>query len=232
MKSFLSQLKWQFILLQKNSIISISLAVTIIYGVLLFVFKDTSGVDDLLVAILLNDPAVIGYFFIALAIYTEIKHQILPAIFVTPINLHVFLLTRTIAISILGVVCSFGLALPIKGFNFDILPFVIGSLGICVLSALMGVYMLTFANEFLKFSLMSAPFFMLFVVVPLVQYLNVMDMGFIKYLFPIQGSLDLIDYSISAKGINFLYSYLSILILCPVFYWMAFLRFKSKIVQR
>lgn len=232
MKSFLSQLKWQFILLQKNSIISISLAVTIIYGVLLFVFKDTSGVDDLLIAILLNDPAVIGYFFIALAIYTEIKHQILPAIFVTPINLHVFLLTRTIAISILGVVCSFGLALPIKGFNFDILPFVIGSLGICVLSALMGVYMLTFANEFLKFSLMSAPFFMLFVVVPLVQYLNVMDMGFIKYLFPIQGSLDLIDYSISAKGINFLYSYLSILVLCPVFYSMAFLRFKSKIVQR
>jgi len=232
MKNFLFQLKWQFILLQKNSIISISLAVTVIYGILLFALKDLAGMDNLLIAILLNDPTVIGYFFIALAIYTEIKHQILPAIFVTPVNLHLFLITRTIAISILGVVCSLGLVISIKGLDYNILSFTLGSLGICIISAQLGVYMLTFSDEFLRFSLMSAPFFMLFAVVPLLQYLGVIDVGFIKYFFPIQGSLDIIDYSISGKAINFWYAYLSIVFLVPLFHWMAFLRFKRKIVQR
>ena len=88
MKTFAQQLKWQFLLLGKNNIISISLAITAIYAAVLYIFRDSRGLDKVLVALVLNDPSVIGYFFIALAVYTEMKHGILPAIFVSPLTVH------------------------------------------------------------------------------------------------------------------------------------------------
>lgn len=232
MKAFLTQLKWQFVLLQKNNIIIISLAVTCIYGVLLYFLKGIGGLDALLVSMVLNDPSVIGFFFVALAIYTEMKCQILPAIFTTPLSTHTFLLSKTIAISIVGVVCSVGLALSVKGFDFDVLAFSVGALGICVLCTLLGLFMLTFANEFLKFAMLSIPIFLTFVNVPLLQYLGLIDMGVARYLFPIQGSLDLIDNAISGTEINHTLAYVSLVVMVPLFYWIAFLRFRKKIVNQ
>ena len=231
MSHFASQLKWQFTLLQKNNIISISLAVTLIYGVILFFLRDVPHLDKVLVALVLNDPSVIGFFFIALAIYTEIKHQILPALFVTPINLHQFLISRTLAISLIGLLCSIGLALSVKGFHFDMLEYGIGSFGICLMSALLGLIMLTFASEFLNFAMLSVPVFLAFINVPMLQYLGAIDMGFIKYLFPIQGCVDLIEHAVSGTSINHWYSYLSILVVVPLLYGIAYRLFNAKIVH-
>ncbi|WP_341225675.1 hypothetical protein [uncultured Arcticibacterium sp.] len=232
MSSFFTQLKWQFLLLQKNSIITISFVVTLIYGVLLYFLRDVGSLDKLVVSLVLNDPSVIGFFFIGLAIYTEIKHQVLPAIFVTPVNLHSIVLAKVISISLIGLVCSLGLAISIKGFDFDILSYTVGSFGICVLSSLLGLYMLTYANDFLKFAMMSVPIFLIFINVPLLNYLGAIDLGFVKYLFPIEGSLGLIDAAISGTEISFLYSYLSIFLMVPLFYFLAFNRFKNKVVHQ
>ena len=232
MKAFFIQLKWQFIILQKNNIISISLAVTFIYGLLLYFFRDTGNLDKILVALVLNDPSVIGYFFIALAIYSEERHQILTAIIVSPLSIHKFLISKTLSLSIIGLVCSLGLAISIKGFQFDILNFSVGALGICLLSALLGIMMFTFVSEFLKFVMLSIPIFLFFISVPLLQYLGAIDMGLIKYIFPIQGSTDLINTSFSGVEINFWYSYISLFILVPLFYWIAYRLFSRKIIQQ
>jgi fluoroquinolone transport system permease protein len=232
MKTFLTQLKWEFTLLQKNSIIAISFGVTLIYGILLYFFRDADALDPLLISLVLNDPSVIGYFFIALAIYTERKHDILPAIFTTPVNVHSFVLSKTISLSFIGVVCSLGLAIPLKGLDFDILSFTIGATTICLLSTLLGLYMLTFANEFLKFAMLSIPVFLAFVNIPLLRFLGVIDLGFVSYLFPIQGSLDLIDAAIQGTEINYWLCYVSILATVPLFYWLAYRRFSAKIIHK
>lgn len=232
MISFLTQLKWQFVLLQKNNIISISLAVTLIYGVLLYILKDLGSLDMVLMGLILNDPSVIGYFFIALSIYTERKHQILSAIFVTPVNIHLFLLAKTVSIVFIGVLCSLGLALSVKGFNFDVASFTFGSAGICILSALLGLIMLTFTDDFLNFAMLSIPVFLVFINIPLLQYLGVIDIALLKYLFPIQGSLDLIDFAISGTPASFLYSYSSLILFIPLCYLAAFRLFNQKIVHQ
>ncbi|MCB0632209.1 MAG: hypothetical protein R2824_27365 [Saprospiraceae bacterium] len=232
MSPFAAQLKWQFTLLQKNSIISISFAVTLIYALLLFFLRDVGSLDKVLVALVLNDPSVIGYFFIALAIYTEIKHQILPALFVTPVRLHQFLLSRTLSIAVIGVICSLVLVVSVKGLDFGILAYLIGSTGICTMSALLGLIMLPYADEFLKFAMLSAPVFLAFVNISLLQYLGAVELGVIKYLFPIQGSLDLIDHAVSATPIHTWYSYLSLLVFIPLFYGMAYRLFSRKIVHQ
>lgn len=232
MSVFLTQLKWQFVLLQKNKIISISLVVTLMYGVILYLIKDTLYLNQVLISLVLNDPSVIGYFFIALAIYTEIKHQLLPAIFVTPVSIHTFLITKVLSISIIGAVCSLGLAVAVKGFDFGILHYTVGSFGICVLSALLAITMLTYASEFLKFSLISAPVFIAFINVPLLQYFGIIDLGMFKYIAPIQGSLDLINYSISGETIHYVYAFGSIIVMIPILYLIAFRQFANKIVHR
>lgn len=231
MSVFFTQLKWQFILLQKNNIISISLAVTLVYGLILFLLKDAEGLHELLVSLVLNDPSVIGYFFIALAIYTEIKHFILPAIFITPVNVHGFLIAKILSISIIGVICSLGLAISVKGFDFNIVAYTMGSMGICLLSAQLGLIMLTFASEFLKFAMLSVPVFMAFVNIPLLHYLGAIDIGVAKYLFPVQGSVDLISHGLGETAINYVYAYGSLIILIPLFYTIAYQLFTKKIVK-
>lgn len=232
MNSFGSQLKWQFVLLQKNSIIAVSFAVTLMYGLVLYFLRDINGLDKLVVALVLNDPSVIGYFFIALAIYIELKHQILQAIFVTPFNLHHLLISKVVSISLIGMLCSLGLAFSVKGLGFNIALFAVGSLSICILSSLLGLYMLTFSTEFLKFAMTSIPVFLAFVNLPLLQYLGVLKMGVLKFIFPIQGSLDLISYAISGTAIHFGYAVASIVVFISLLYWMAFRRFSQKIVHQ
>lgn len=230
MNSFLTQLKWQMVLLQKNKIISISLVVTLMYALPLYFLRNIGSLDEVLVVLIMNDPSVIGYFFIGLAIYTEIKHQVLSAILVTPVSIHTLLISKVVALAAVGVVCSLGLALSMKGFELDLLSFCLGSLGICVLSALLGVIVLTFASEFLKFVLLSIPVFLAFVGIPLLQYFGLIHLGLLKYLCPVQGSLDLIDHSVSGTSIHHAWSYVSTLLFVGAFYLLAYRRFQLKLV--
>lgn len=231
MMSFFKQLVWQLSLLQKNNIISISFGVTLVYALILFSLKSIGNLDQLLTALILNDPSVIGYFFIALAFYTEIKHGILPAIMVSPLSLHKLLSARVLSISLIGSLCSLLLAISIKGLDFGILHFTLGSFFICGLSALLGIFMLTFADEFLKFTMFSIPIFLVFTNVPLIQYLGIIDLHTIKYVFPIQGSLDLIDHALSGKEISFSLSYILSLGFLIAFYYMAHNAFRKKLLN-
>jgi fluoroquinolone transport system permease protein len=232
MTTFFTQLKWQFILLQKNNIISISFVVTLIYGIILFFLRDVGNLDKFLVTLVLLDPSIIGYFFIALAIYIEIKHGILEAIFVSSLSIHLLLITRLLSLSILGTLCSLLIAISVKGLDFDIPEYCIGSFGVSMLSALLGLIMLPFAKEFLKFALISIPVFLLFINIPLAAYLNIFDLGPLRYVFPVQGSIDLIDYAVSGSVIHVGYAYGSIVFFTPVLYFVAYWLFQSKIVQQ
>lgn len=232
MKTLMKQLRWEFLILHKNSIINISLGVTIIYAIILFLLRDIAGLDTLVVALVLNDPSVIGYFFIGLAIYTEIKHQILPAIFTTPAKIHIYILSKTISLTLIGGICSIGLVMSVKGLNFDILIFIVGATGICVLSTLLGLIMLTLVDEFLKFAMISIPIFLGFVNIPLLQYLGIIELSHFKYIFPIQGSLDLINYGVSNTKISIWASLLSLVIFIPLFYWLAYRQFSKHIVHQ
>lgn len=232
MISFVKQLKWQLILLNKNNIITISLVVTLVYGVILYFLKETSNIEMFLVSLVLNDPSVIGYFFIALAIYTEIKHGVFNALFVTPVNTHQYLISKIIALSLIGTICSIGLVLPIKGFEFDILNYSIGSFSICLLSAILGLIVLTFASEFLNFALLSIPVFFLFTGISLLHYLGVINIGGFKYLLPVQSGLDLIDNAVRGSKINYYYIYLSLIVYTPFLYYIAHRLFIKKYVTQ
>ncbi len=235
MKGFLDMLKWQLMIFQKNNIISISIAVTLFYAAILWAVRSSGSLEKVLTVIVLNDPSTIGYFFVGLAIATEYKTGVLSALMVSPMNHHGYLLSKIIAMSIIGWICALGIAFGSVGFDFNILKFSIGVIIICLISAALGIILVSFTMEFLKFALFSIPIFILFVNVPLVDYLNLTAMGWIKFIIPIQSGLHLIGNSYGNEytfsGIDLLSIILGVLWFIIFYYW-AFRRFENNIVKQ
>lgn len=200
MKSFINQLKWQTLILNKNNVISLSVGITVIYGIVLFFFKDFEYINELLVFMIMNDPAVIGFFFIALSIYIEQRQQIWSALSVGPLEIFSILTARLIVLALLGLFLSVLLVWIVKGFAFNMVLFSVGVFGVTILSALIGVLMVPFSNDFMKFAITSIPVFVPFVNVPLLHYLGAIHMGSIRYLFPMQVCLDMIDGALEGEG--------------------------------
>ena len=233
MKTFLNQLKWQFILLQKNNIISISLIVTLFYGGVMYLLRNLGHMDKVLTAVALNDPATIGLVFIGLIISTEKNNETLSAIFVTPLNPHIYLITKILALSILGTLCALMLAFFVLGFSFHIFQFTIGVLSICVLSTILGVMIISYTFEFLKFALYTIPVLLFFFNLALLDYLHVIELGFFKFLLPGQAGLSLISnaYLETVNSNEVIYGYLATIIWALLLYALAFRIFKSKVIN-
>ena len=233
MIAFFNQLRWQFILLQKNNIISISLGVTFFYGAVLYLVKDFDYMDKVLTTVALNDPATIGLIFIGLIISTEKKNGTLAAVFVSPLNPHVYLITKILALSILGTLCALMLAFFVLGFSFHIFQFTVGVLSVCLLSAILGIIIISYTFEFLKFALYSIPVLLGFINLALLDYLNAIELGFFKFLLPGQAGLSLISnaYLETANSNEVIYGYLATVLWTLILYVFAFRIFKSKVIN-
>jgi len=184
------------------------------------------------VTLLLNDPAIIGFLFIGLAIIIERKTQVLSAISVSPINHHLYVLSKVLSLSLLGSFCTLCLAYSAVGSNFNYVDMFFGSFIICMLTTLLGLILVSFTFEFLKFCLLSLPLILVFVNLPLLDYLGVLDLSYFKYLSPIQPSLEVIIGSLKPdlNQSNAL-MYLLSLIWGFVVYILAFKMFNKKVLN-
>lgn len=232
MKQLFFQVKWQFVLLARNNIIVLSLAVTAIYAGIFFAVKDLGNMEKFLTLLILNDPAIIGLFFIGLMVIIERNQQVLNALFVTPVSHHVYLISRIFSLSVICLICALGMAFSALGTAFNPVHFSMGVFGISIISCLAGIYLVSITKEFMAFTLKSIPVLLLFINVPVLNYFEVTDIALFR-IFPAQGSLDLIinSYSDTPNSSQLLYGYMSILIWIPGLYWVVFKKFTSKVVN-
>ena len=231
MKDLLIQMKWQFIILAKNNLITISVVVTVLYSLIFFGIKDLGNLEKALTLLIYNDPAIIGLLFIGLSIIMEKNQRVLSALFVTPLQHHIYLLSRILTLSFLGWACAMGMALAVLGTSFHFIHFSFGVFGTCVMFSLMGILIVSYTSEFLLFLLKSIPV-LLFFSLPLLNYFELTNIG-IFYLMPIQGCLNLIihSYNDSPSDSAIIYGYASLVFWIPLFYYIVYRIFISKIVQ-
>ena len=231
MKDLMTLLKWQFIILHKNNLINISIVVTVLYGLIFFLIKDLPNLDRFLTLLIYNDPAIIGLMFVGLSVIMEKNDEVLPALFVTPINHHVYLISKVLALSILGWACASGMTLALLGINIAWVHFSIGVFSTCVIFSLAGIFVVSYATEFLNFMLRSIPVLIL-LSTPLLNYFGLTDIMFFK-ISPIQGSLNLIIHSLhQATDSGALYfGYISTLIWIPLLYLGVYRVFVKRIVK-
>lgn len=231
MKGLLSQLKWQFLIVLKNNLIYISIAVTFLYGVIFYFIKDLPNTDRVLTLLIYNDPAIIGLFFVGLSVIMEKNESVLPALFVTPINHHVYILSRVLVLSFVGWACASGMTLAMLGPEIDWVSFSFGVLGTCFVFSLAGIFVVSYTDEFLNFMLMAIPV-MIFLSLPLFNYFELTDTVLFKFT-PVEGALNLIIDSFEDRheNTNTILNYGSMVIWILLLYTGVFKVFVNRIVK-
>ncbi len=233
MTSYLKLLKWQFILLAKNNIISISIAVTAIYSLIFWGIKNMGNTEQVLVFFLYNDTAIIGLFFIGISVIIEKNQEVLNALFITPLSLHQYLTTRIFALTVVGWLCALAMAYFSIGVYINWGLFSLGVLNICVLSSLAGLWLVCFNTEVLLFLLRSIPILIFLVAPPLLNYFEVTQIAFFNWL-PTQASLDFVSGAITdqANAGQEIYTYVSLFFWPLLAYYLVYQIFKRKIVEQ
>lgn len=181
MKQFLFQLKWQFILLQRNNLLIISVVVTLIYAALFYGVKDSGYAQEILTLLVYNDPALIGLLFFGLMVISERNQMVLNAFLVSPMSMHHYLLARVLSLSIIGWACALGMIIAAFGLSFNVLLFSIAAFSVTFLFSLAGVLLITVTDEFLNYMLLAVPA-MFFFSLPLFNYYELTDMVLFDYL--------------------------------------------------
>lgn len=220
-KHLAHQIKWQFIILQRNNLINISIGVTVLYGLIFYLFKDFPCMQKVLTLLLYNDPSLIGLLFFGLTVIMENNQRVLPAFLVTPMSVHHYLLSRVIALSVIGYLCALGMAIAALGFSFHFVHFSMGILGTCFIFSLAGIFLISYTSEFLNYMLLSIPFMML-LSLPLLNYYELTSIVWFQ-LTPTQGAIDLFvsAYETPLGWSDLFIAYGTMLGWCGLLYWGA-----------
>ncbi len=231
MKGLIAQLRWQFLILHRNRLIAISILVTVMYALIFYFIKDLPHVDRFLVLLIYNDPVIIGLFFVGLSIIIEKNDGVLPALFVTPVSHHMYLVSRVLSLSLLGWACAAGMTLALLGPDIDWLHFSAGVFGTCIIFSLAGIFVVSYTTEFLGFMLRSIPI-MILLSLPLLNYFELTDVALFQFM-PVQGPLSLIvlAFDPSNEVMPPYLDYLGLLLWIPLLYWFVYRIFIRRIVN-
>lgn len=229
MKEFAQQFKWQLMILHKNNLINISVGVTIIYAFIFYAIRHLGELDKLLTLLIFNDPAVIGLLFIGLGFLMEKNQRVLSVFLVSPHNPHVYLLSRILSLSLVGMLCALGMAFFAKGLAFNILEFTLGAIGTCFIFSCLGFIIVSRSSEFLVYLLKSVPVLFL-MALPLFNYFGITEI-WIFQLLPTQGCVNLMadSYHTSELDVSVLLSVLSTIFWSIALYFISFIMFQKRI---
>ncbi len=230
MTQLFKQIGWQFLIFQRNNLVTMIAGITAFYILIIYLIRDFENVDRFITLLIYNDPAIVGFVFIGISIMLEKDQQVLPALFVTPLNLHHYLVSRIITLSTIGYCGALPMVLMAKGTSFDFILFSVGSFSTCLLFCLMGIFVVSYTTEVLHFLLRSIPL-LIFMSLPLLNYFELTDLSLLK-LFPVQGGLNLMVNSYRDQP-NFgevIFGIISIAIWTPPLYWAVYRIFTKKIV--
>lgn len=231
MTQLLKQIKWQFLIFQRNNLITMIVGVTVFYVVIIYFVRNLEGVEKFIMLLIYNDPALVGFIFIGVSIILEKDQDLLPALFVTPVNHHLYLLSRILTLSAIGYLGALAMVLTAKGTSFNLMHFSVGAFSTCVLFSLMGVFIVSYTTEILHFLLRAIPL-LIFMSLPLLNYFELTDWVFL-WVFPVQGGLSLMvnAYTESPSIAELIFGYISIAVWLPLIYWVVYRIFVSKMVR-
>lgn len=225
------QIKWQFLIYRRNNLAAMIVGISAFYVLLIYFLRSFETLEKFITLLIYNDPAMVGFIFIGLSVILEKDQEVLPALFVTPQNHHVYLLSRIITLSFFGLISALAMILTAKGFSFNFLHFTVGAFSTCVLFCLVGIFVVSFTKEVLHFLLYSVPLLIL-MSLPLLNYYELTDLSFLK-LFPVQGGLNLLvnSYRETPNLWEIIYGYISIAFWIPLLYWLVYRIFVERVVK-
>ena len=207
MSQLLHLLRWDFVHLQRNQIISISLLVGAVYLGAFYLLRSVGALENLLVVMIFNDPILMSYFFGGVLLLFERNQGTLDTLAVTPLSLWTYLWARGIALSVVATVVSLLMAWVGYGFSLNYLPFLAGTFGTSLLFTWAGGWVANLAQGFNGYLIRSVGFFVA-AGLPFLSLFNVWQHP-ILYLVPSLPGLLLLRASFETLEVwQHVYSYL------------------------
>ncbi|MEO7658437.1 MAG: hypothetical protein ABIV48_02375 [Pyrinomonadaceae bacterium] len=231
MRLLFDQLKWQLLIFWKNNLLTMIIAITAVYTILIYAGRSNENLEKFITLLIYNDPAIIGFIFIGLLIIDEKDQGVQSALFVAPVSYHIFLLSRIITLSLIGCLGAVVMVFAAKGTSFNLVHFSVGAFATCVLFSFVGIFVVSFTTDVLQFFLRGAALLVL-MSLPLLNYFELTVLSFLR-LFPAQGGLDLIVNSYQAwpNVSGLIFGYVSIAIWIPLLYWFIYRVFVTRVVR-
>lgn len=228
MKQLLNLIKHDFLILNRNRIIALSIVVSALY---MGAFMALSGIDQiekLLILVIYNDPALLGVLFTGVLVLFEKNENTLQAISVSPIKISNYILSKSIALTIVALLCSFLMAFSGHGMDFNYFHFGFGVILSTLTFSFLGFSIVATQDTFNKYMIVAVGI----IVVLLTPFIGFFELVSDKifWIFPTQPGIKILSASFNQMNLTeIVISYFLGIIWCFLFYKLAVKRITQKL---
>ena len=161
MKQFRHLLRWDFILLRRYQMISVSLLIGAVYVGIFYLLRSLGNLDKLLVVMVFNDPVVMSYLFAGVLLLFEHDQRTMDTLSVTPLSWSAYLGSKALALATVATFVGLLMVWTGYGFTFHYGHFIAGCLGSSLLFVWLGCIVSAGCQSFNQYLLRSVGFFLL-----------------------------------------------------------------------
>jgi fluoroquinolone transport system permease protein len=199
--------------------------------VLLLTFIPDAFKARAITLIVFSDPSVLGFFFVGGIILLERGQNVLDNLFVSPLYLREYLLSKAGSLAVLSVLTSMVIHISVLGVSSINVSFVLGVGLTSLFFTLLGIGVAVRCRSLNAFFLL-APLYTLVFLLPLLSYFNVYETLLIS-LLPTHSSLLLIEASFNKLPLFTAVGHILWLI-CWIFlaYFWAYRSFDRFVLQK
>ena len=137
MRTLFTTIWWDLKLQARNNIITIAVIIAALYTGI-FYLLNLKGFDDILIALILTDPAFMGFIFIGVIILFEKSANTLEALVVTPIKTWQYIFSKAISLTLIALIICFAMMFAGHGFKLNYIYFTTAATLTSILFVLIG----------------------------------------------------------------------------------------------
>lgn len=181
------------------------------------------------ILIIFTDPSTLGFFFLGGIILLERGQKTLEGLFVTPLRVFEYILSKITSLTFLAILSSLFIAVFSLGFSFNPFTFLLGVLLTSVFFILVGFTLASFSKSVNHYLILS-PLYMIVFFLPVLQYLKILKTP-LFYILPTTASLTLLEQSFtSISWGDFLLSIAGLLVWIFIAFLWAYRWFNKYVV--
>ena len=193
MKTLAHLIRHDFLLLARNKIITISVFLTAIYVVLFKALSSFGPAEKFLVLVIFNDPALLGFLFIGVMVLFEKNENTIAALAVTPMRLHMYILSKSLALTTISLGCCVAMVIAAYGMKINWGHFILAAILTTMIFSFLGFIVVAGERSFNDY-ILKAIGIILLLSIPFFGYFEIVHLDWF-FLFPSYPGILLFDFS-------------------------------------
>jgi len=206
----LQDFRFQF----RSGIHPVYLAVSIFYIIILKLLPQ-GWMKVLFPAVILTDPALMGFLFIGAILFFERDQGLFPLISISPVTIKEYILSKTASLTAAATGTTLIIGLPVMKLNLNYPLLIIGTALTAVLFTLMGIWIALKFKNVGSFLVLSGGIDIP-IIIPLLSTIGVWDSPLL-FLLPTRGTLVFLEGSVGTPQTPLKYLAGSLVLLVWIF---------------